>query len=502
MFFLFGLNLHSQTYVLDSSFGNSGTMQYNNGLYHVKNGLLVNNNYYFISNTTIAKVDYSGQIVSAFGVNGYKTLQQTNETLNISDFTFYNNYFYLYGSVKNNTTNNIDIYISKVDETGNYDTNFGANGILKLDFEPTDSITSFLIEPSGNLYCIGTKYNQNITNSSRLVLFKINSNGTLNTSFDTNGFKEINLNLYTSGASIIFYNNTYMLLGTTTEFDGASNRRRIMISQVDINGNLDTSFGTNGFKVIPLESFGIYYNTINSVQLLNNKLYINMNQGGAMLGDNDNKLLIYDLINDQIISSIGQNQFIYTKVDNDGAFMTSYCYTCCGNNYYACDNTFELRKKNLDGTTDSTFHINGTYSYEFSYTQPAPTIGDSRSYVFIKEPSGKFLIAGFVYNFFSTPGFSAIRITPGTLNLNSIVLNDNNSIFPNPFNDKIIFKNTTPLKNITIYDLIGRKVIEPPFQYENTSSNIDLSNILEKGTYLIKITTEKNEIITKKIIKN
>ena len=503
IFILFGLNVHSQTYVLDNTFGNSGTISYTNGL-HVKNGLLVNSNYYFISSNTIAKMDYNGQIVIAFGTNGIKALQQTNETLTIVNFVFFNNYFYIYGSVKNNTTNNIDIYISRIDENGNYDSSFGTNGIVKLDFGLQENISSFLTESSGSLYCIGTRFNQNVTNSSRLILFKINNNGSINTSFNLNGFKEISLDLSTSGSEILPYNSQFMLLGTTTANDGTYNRTKILITEVDSNGNSNTSFGINGFKTIPLANSGIYYNSIKNVQLLNTTLYINMNQGGAMLGDNSNNLLIYNLINDQIVSSVSHNEFFYNQITDNKIFLTSYCYTCCGTNYYACDNTFELRKFNLDGTTDSSFHINGLYSYEFNYVGAPgePVGGDSRSYVFIKEPSGKILIAGYVYRIFSTIGFSALRIVDGALGLNSIVPDDKNYFYPNPFDNKIIFKNTKPIKNVDVYDLVGRKINKPSFQYENDNTTIDLSNIIEKGTYLLRITTEQNEIITEKIIKS
>jgi hypothetical protein len=488
---------------LDSTFGFLGTKKYNVD-FHVKNGLLVHNNYYFISTNSIVKVDYNGQIVASFGTNGYKTLKETNQTLAISDFVFYNNYFYLYGSVKNDATNNIDIYISKIDENGNYDTNFGANGILKLDFGLQESVASFVNEPSGNFYCIGTRNNQNISNTSRLILFKINNNGSVNNLFSPNGFKEISQNLSTSSAQIIPYNSKYLLLGTTTVNDGAFNRTKILLAEVDINGNPNTTFRINGFKNIPLENQGIYYNTIRNAQLLNGSLYINMNQGGAMLNDNSNNLLIYNLLNDQIISSVPHNQYFYSKTDNDGVFLNSYCYSCCGNNHAACNNTFELSKRNFDGTSYTSFHVNGTYSYEFTYAQPFTNQGDSRSYMFIKEPNGKFLIAGFVYNLFSvaTFGFSAIRIVEGALGLNPPASHDKTSIYPNPFDNKIIFKNSKPVANVVVCDLVGRIITEPSFHYENDHTIIDLSYITQKGTYLLRITTDDSEIITEKIIKN
>lgn len=503
---LFNLNLFSQTYVLDSSFGDLGTKQYNNGLYHVRNGLLVNNNYYFISTNTMTKMDYNGQIVTTFGTNGYKALQQTNETLTVVNFVFYNNYFYLYGSVKNNTTNNLDIYISKIDESGNYDSSFGTNGIVKLDFGLQENISSLAIESSGNLYCIGSRNNESISNTSRLILFKIdNNNGSVNTLFNSNGFQEINLNLYTTGAEIIPYNSEYMLLGTATEFDGTYNRTKMMITEVDSNGNINTTFGVNGFKIIPLANGGDYYNTIKKAEILNDILYINMNQGGAMLGDNENNLLIYNLVSSQVVSSVTHNQYFYNKVTNDGVLITSYCFSCCGTNYHICNNTFELRKMNLDGSITTNFHINGVYSYEFAYPQPIPNVtfgGDSRSYLFIVEPNGKILIAGFVYNQGSTPGLSAIRIVEGPLGLNNAESTDTNLIYPNPFKNEIFFKNSLEITNIEVSDLSGRTIKNSSFKYDNNTNSINLSEINASGIYFIKITTKDGKVLIKKIVKN
>ncbi len=70
-----------------------------------------------------------------------------------------------------------------------------------------------------------------------------------------------------------------------------------------------------------------------------------------------------------------------------------------------------------------------------------------------------------------------------------------NIIYPNPATKDIYFQR--PLKNIIIYDLMGRKIIE--------SNNIPISKLnldkLSSGTYLMKGEMDNNQIIIQNIIK-
>lgn len=496
------LNLFSQTYILDSSFGNSGTMRYASTTFAAKKGLLINNNYYFISSSSIAKINYSGQIVTGFGSNGYKLLTQANETLYLSDFIFQDNFFYIYGKTTNNTTGNVDIFICKIDESGNFDSSFGANGIVKLDFGLQETISGLLVEPTGSLYCIGTRFiAPESSDNSSLLLFKINANGSVNTTFNAAGYKEITLNIKTTGASIIPYNNSYLVLGST-KVSASPFVIQILITEVDANGTVNTSFGSNGFKTIPFAEGGVLASEIHEVQLLNNTLFMNLDVSLSWAGLS-RKLSAYNLDTDQTLFYLGVNEYMSYNVSNDGILLSDYCVQCCATGTpSACDNTFKLKKLNLDGSLQTSFHLNGLYSYEFNYGGPFPTFGDSRPYVFIKGTDGKILIAGFVYAQFGTNGFSAIRISEGALGLDNLEASHNIAIFPNPFTDKIYFKPNGPIKAVEVYDFIGRKIAEPELKYESGIAVVGLSKITQKGTYLMKIITEEGEIITEKIIKN
>ena len=73
------------------------------------------------------------------------------------------------------------------------------------------------------------------------------------------------------------------------------------------------------------------------------------------------------------------------------------------------------------------------------------------------------------------------------------------NIYPNPANDRLFIEAESEINDVVIYDIYGRRqVTETPSHQDNAS--VDLSR-LNAGIYIIKINTEKGNIV-KQIIKN
>jgi hypothetical protein len=492
-------NIFGQTYVLDTTFGDDGNV-INNGIpFNPKDVLLINNNYFFISNNEISKVNYNGLFVNSFGINGIKSLNNSFEEFTILGFKFLNNAFYLNGTVKNLNTNNEDIFICKIDELGNFDSAFGNNGISKIDFGTQESLSNFCLDENGDFYCIGNKKTSQSDN--RLIYFKINTNGSLITSFDSNGYKEFLINTFTEGVTIFPYNNNFILIGNTDNYIPYTNAALLIIN-INTNGSIITSYGTNGYLNINLiENINFH---VKKAHLLNNNLYISYGTNSIDFGDTFMKFNLTTNVVEFNLKNVVFYHNPYFKVDSDGLFFThsEFCY-----NTTWCNRDFRLKKQTLIGTVDSNFQINGAYNYSFPHTFQS----DEISTVFLKENNNAILIGGRVIinqytidqnnNYITKSGFSMIRLVPGTLSTNEENLNPNVSVFPNPFEDKISLSSESEIKEIFIYDISGRIILIPKFQFNNNLLNIDLSNILLKGVYILKIKTSDNKIITKKIIK-
>lgn len=87
------------------------------------------------------------------------------------------------------TTNNgvnTDFFVAKLNSNGSYDTSFGINGVLKIDFLGTDDkLNSMKILDNGKIL-LGGYCTKNSTNIDAAIA-RVNANGTLDTTFKSTG---------------------------------------------------------------------------------------------------------------------------------------------------------------------------------------------------------------------------------------------------------------------------------------------------------------------------
>ncbi|MGF1933640.1 MAG: putative Ig domain-containing protein [Nostoc sp. ChiQUE02] len=125
----------------------------------------------------------------------------------------------------------------RYDSNGSLDTSFGSNGIVTTDIgsKTTDTAYSVSVQADGKILVAGSS-------SSNFALVRYNSNGSLDTDFNITGKVITNL-----GSTDIAYS-------VTVQADGKiilAGRRGsdFALARYNINGSLDTSFGSGG-KVI------------------------------------------------------------------------------------------------------------------------------------------------------------------------------------------------------------------------------------------------------------
>src|SRR6478609_7219356 len=179
--------LNSQTYILDSTYGTQGYKFNDNYLLNPKGLLKLNQSYFYFSINEISKTNYNGNLDSSFGVNSKLSFDNSNETYIINGGKIINNSIYLFGKIINTNNSSEDGFVLKISEDGIYDTAFGLNGISKINLGENENIFDFSVDNSGKLFCAANKTN---SSASKIVTFKLLSNGTIDASFGTNSFKE------------------------------------------------------------------------------------------------------------------------------------------------------------------------------------------------------------------------------------------------------------------------------------------------------------------------
>lgn len=239
----------------------------------------------------------------------------------------------------------------------------------------------------------------------------------------------------------------------------------------------------------------------------NGNTQISANVG--IITNNSNITVVADADNDGLEDDTDNCHFIYnpSQIDMDNDGLGDDC-DCNDNNavpgeFFATSPSIHLVQT---GITSSFYAIikGGNYfnginplavNYQWykngnpvgtnsSYTDSMLNTGDS---VYLKISSGATCVAG--------------NDTSNSIVFSTTLSTENNqrlkeSIFPNPANDKIYFKNISNIEKVNLFDMNG-KLIKTTKTNDNS---IDISH-LPKGNYVLEIVTDNNRIKTK-IIKN
>ena len=498
LFFVSGSSV-AQTYVLDETFGTNGVV---NGMPYyqdLNNSLSINNQAYFLSGSRILKVAENGDLNSFIFPLGTDYI----------DFKYIGDHLYLFGKTYQSPRK---AFIAKMDLNFNLINNFGQNGISVLEFGSSAGVRDIILTADGNLLCSGQMYIPNSGTDYNLLLFKIDStNGNLITGTNQDGFVQYSPSLVGgigsfSGGFIADYNSSFLLIGNVFK-SGASH---LAILNVDDSGNLISSFGTGGYKSVSIENS--WRTECRRVRFEDNKIYCNYNYYMGSFYEK-NKLAAYDLNSDQLTFTIeeGLGGIGSFKIYDDGIFTTKK-----NNEQLIGTDKFIIGKKLNNGQSDTNFHINGYFSYDSPNLISSTYDGNGadRAQEIVKLDNGDILIGGQTkYVYYISPnypfsqsvynGITIIKITPGEIEL-GVETNANKTntlLYPNPFSVEINLKLKIPVLKIEIYNSVGQKIEEPKFKYENESTVIDLSDILIKGIYLLKVYTVDGKSFSEKIIR-
>ena len=269
------------------------------------------------------------------------------------------------------------------------DNSFGTSGFARLNETIVSSNGQSALQSDGKIIILGNK-NDNI------IISRLNTNGTLDTTFGVNGYCTIsNFNYQDLYALSVIENNIFVFV----PYEKA-------LLKVSSNGTIDNSFGTNGIMfystsepycpryvidgnyLFVVKTDGVLdkinllngniisstptniANTKGIYRAPNNKLLLQSNQlssGGNDMYDVNLTLLNYT---GNIDNTFGTNGTIYLKTVNSNHFydtlLNEGVVTDDSDNIFYASNTdpydvFMLKKFSSNGVLDTTFATNGTY---------------------------------------------------------------------------------------------------------------------------------------------
>jgi uncharacterized delta-60 repeat protein len=320
--------------------------------------------------------------------------------------------------------------VARLNTNGTLDTSFGVNGAAKVAFSTLESTPiSIAVQPDGKIVLGG----YTVTASAQdFALTRFTSAGVLDTSFGTNGKVITAVDPIRSdriSKILIEPDGKIVAVGHTSD----NSSPKAAMTRYLPNGCLDTSFGTNGIMITA--------------------------------------------------DAWGKSPTLARQVDGK--------YILAGGGDVGI---FEIYQYNHDGTIDSAFGNNG-------FINPFPTIDGACSSALI-QPDNKIVLVGSASNTDSTQNCIAlVRLNPGALSHESFEINQN-IIYPNPTSGIINFNsagfNDTPY-SIVVYNVMGQKVFEKQNETKEITS-INLSDLTE-GSYFISF-SNSDKTITRTVIIN
>lgn len=431
---------------------------------------------------------------------------------------------------------------------GSLDSIFGTNGVVETTMHgKEDVINAIALQPDGKIVVAGTSYSD-IT-AYDIAFARYNTDGTLDNTFGNNGTKVIDILGNTDGSHDEKVNSALAIQGDGKIIAAGYIHNVIsydfMLVRLNTDGSVDTNFGTNGFAItdvadassdairgIVLQNNGkivaVGASNINSTVAFVAARYLptgtldpTFGKLGLVVGTNtdtttedpysvliqpDGKIIsvgtqqrnpgnwtsaqlirynsngTYDTTFGKngvsVIANDGYDQIYASVLQPDGKIVAA------GNTYKINSRDFLLIRLNANGILDSTFGINGRITTEFGFQKY------DEAYAIARQNDGKILLAGYASS--ANPTTYDIAITRYNTELNTgfkqSFENTGINIYPNPANDEITVVN--PQQSITgnsiisIYNIQGQLIVSHPIQQVKTV--IDISKIA-RGCYILKL---------------
>lgn len=426
-------------------------------------------------------------------------------------------------------------FLAKYTNAGVLDNSFGTNGIVKFNDVATINNYYFALalQSDGKILVAGNN-RDNITLVNTYWIRRYNANGTVDNTFGNNGAAAIfntpgddgvinNISLQTDGK---------ILVSLETSPDDPA------ITRLNTDGSLDNTFGTNGLLVPDISIPGLSYNYVKA--LADGKLLVTAYFPGA----NGTEILVYKLNNNGMIDlAFGVNgKFQYNlpgyelsiqnlNLQSDGKIIVGgYNYDP---NSSSADVKLMLIRLNTNGSPDNTFGTQGiaTMTPESGDIEATSVYVLSDDKLIINYGNYDSLYSGLVK--FTANGTPDVTFNNNTavkiirdIELGSFVTNievqadkkivfagaaatdiddlknhtligrlkatgtgittsfkEMASIYPNPANDKLYINLTKQEATATVFDLLGKKVMEQKI-YRNGTLALEQLN---SGVYLLHL---------------
>ncbi|MCB0731330.1 MAG: T9SS type A sorting domain-containing protein [Ignavibacteriae bacterium] len=412
---------YSQDGSLDLSFGTNGivTTSIGSGIDYGKDVAIQSDGKILVagysnngSDFDFALVRYNddGSLDNSFGNNGIVITDIESRNDNGRCLIIQND-----GKILVGGDSNLDFAVVRYNSDGSLDNSFGSGGKVYFPKFRVDFGHGIELQSDGKIIIAGAA---DISNYFAFALVRYNSDGTLDTSFGTNGIVTTFFGFFSDGGRCVKIQSDGKIVVAGYTSDGWFNFAMI---RYNTDGSLDTSFGTNGIIELNFESFDD--DEAQSIEIQpDGKIVV----GGYSAGD----FLItrFNADGSQDIS-FGTNGFVITSIGSgtdegksvliqpDGKIVLA------GFSRIGSNDDFAVVRYNSDGSLDNSFDSDGKVT-------TAIGTNNDQAYGIALQNDGKIVVAGYSaisssnYDFaivrYNNPSVLPVELTTFTAEINSI----------------------------------------------------------------------------------
>ena len=245
---------------------------------------------------------------------------------------------------------NSDFSLLRLNANGTLDNSFGTNGRLATEVgDGNDAANAVAVQPDGKIVAAGYAFNVSSTN---FALVRYNSDGSLDVSFDNDG------KVLTSGMSATIYAVTLQSNGKIVVAGGTG--LNFILARYNSDGSLDSSFDTDGLLAIQVGDSG---STAYSIIVQPDGRIVA--GGRARFGNNTDFAVVRCNADGSLDSSFDTDGKASSGVGfessevNDVAIQADGKIVVTGSTNRVINADFALVRYNADGTLDASFGTGG-----------------------------------------------------------------------------------------------------------------------------------------------
>jgi uncharacterized delta-60 repeat protein len=293
-----------------------------------------------------------------------------------------------------------DFALARYNTNGSLDTSFDSDGKLTTPVLTTDDyVNALVIQTDGKILAAG--YSKSGTTED-FALARYNSNGSLDTSFDTDGKLTSDIGSIYSVARAVAIQSDGKIVTAGSASNGSNTDFSIIRYNTD--GSFDTSFDGDGKVLIPVlsstdQAFAVAIQSDGKI-VVAGQTYASSSVDFAVVRLNSDGSLDTSFDSDGKVTT---DFFGYTDCANGLAIQADGKIVVVGQSNQVYNSDFAIARYNTNGSLDTSFHVDGKQTDSFfSYEDIAWAVA--------VQSDGKIVVAGQTYNGSNTD-FAMIRYT-------------------------------------------------------------------------------------------